>query len=190
MGLTGWLARRERETIAYFVEENRFLRQWLGGRLRFTDADRRRLAVRAHRVGRTALREVATIATPDTLLRWHREPYMGHSESVGSHKGPSVDLEGAFIRPVVYRLRFRGGSPFPTKDLRRSRHRHAVASDCAAVAFGCVSSSRRSTAARFPPALGPTRCGRARGVTCVRPPWRKPEPPSSREAVIVAHVLQ
>jgi transposase InsO family protein len=74
MGLTGWLARREREAIADLVEENRFLRQRLGGRrLRFTDADRRRLAVRAHRVGRTALREVATIATPDTLLRWHRE---------------------------------------------------------------------------------------------------------------------
>ena len=32
MGLTGWLARREREAIAYLVEENRFLRQRLGGR--------------------------------------------------------------------------------------------------------------------------------------------------------------
>ena len=74
IGLTGWLARREREAIAYLVEENRLLRQRLGGRrLRFTDADRRRLAVRAHRVGRAASREVATIATPDTLLRWHRE---------------------------------------------------------------------------------------------------------------------
>src|SRR5580765_1482382 len=74
MGMTGWLARREREAIADLVEENRFLRQRLGGRrLRFTDADRRRLAVRAHRVGRTALRQIATIATPDTLLRWHRE---------------------------------------------------------------------------------------------------------------------
>jgi transposase InsO family protein len=36
-------------------------------------ADRRRLAVRAHRVGRATLREIATIATPDTLLRWHRQ---------------------------------------------------------------------------------------------------------------------
>jgi hypothetical protein len=31
------------------------------------------LAARAHRVGRTVLREIATIATPDTLLRWHRQ---------------------------------------------------------------------------------------------------------------------
>ena len=72
--LTGWLERREREAIAYLIEENRFLRRQLGERrLRLTDADRRRLAVRAHRVGRATLREIATIVTPDTLLRWHRQ---------------------------------------------------------------------------------------------------------------------
>src|SRR5262245_1387702 len=72
--LTGWLERREREAIAYLIEENRLLRRPLGGRrLRVTDAYRRGLAVRAHRVGRATLREVATIATPDTLLRWHRQ---------------------------------------------------------------------------------------------------------------------
>jgi putative transposase len=74
MVLTGWLDRRERHAIAYLIEENRFLRRQLGGRrLRLTDDDRRRLAARAYRVGRAALREIATIATPDTLLRWHRE---------------------------------------------------------------------------------------------------------------------
>ena len=71
--LTGWLDRREREAIAYLIEENRLLRRQLGTRrLRLTDDDRRRLAARAFRVGRAALREIATIATPDTLLRWHR----------------------------------------------------------------------------------------------------------------------
>jgi transposase len=71
---TGWLARREREAVAYLIEENRLLRRQLGTRrLRLTDDDRRRLAARAYRVGRTALREIATIATPDTLLRWHRQ---------------------------------------------------------------------------------------------------------------------
>src|ERR671913_403887 len=72
--LTGWLERRERETIAYLIEENRLLRRQLGTRrLRLTDDDRRRLAARAYRVGRALLREIATIATPDTLLRWHRQ---------------------------------------------------------------------------------------------------------------------
>jgi transposase InsO family protein len=72
--LTGWLARREREAVAYLIEENRLLRRQLGGhRLRLTDDDRRRLAARAHRVGRAVLREIATVGTPDTLLRWHRQ---------------------------------------------------------------------------------------------------------------------
>ena len=74
MVLTGWLERREREALAYLIEENRLLRRQLGGRrLRLTDDDRRRLAARAVRVGRRALREIATIVTPDTLLRWHRQ---------------------------------------------------------------------------------------------------------------------
>ena len=48
--LTGWLERREREALAYLIEENRLLRRQLGGRrLRLTDDDRRRLAVRAYR---------------------------------------------------------------------------------------------------------------------------------------------
>jgi hypothetical protein len=74
MVLTGWLARREREVVDYLIEENRCLRRQLGGRrLRLTDNDRRRLAGWAYRVGRRTLRDIATIATPDTLLRWHRQ---------------------------------------------------------------------------------------------------------------------
>ena len=73
MVMTGWLARREREVVVYLIEENQCLRRQLGTRrVRLTDDDRRRLAARAYRVGRAALREIATIATPDTLLRWHR----------------------------------------------------------------------------------------------------------------------
>ena len=72
--LTGWLDRRERRAIAYLIAENQCLRRQLGKRrLRLTDDDRRRLAARAYRVGRRALFEIATIAAPDTLLRWHRQ---------------------------------------------------------------------------------------------------------------------
>jgi len=72
--LIGWWDRQEREALAYLIEENRVLRAQLGGRrLRLTDDDRRRLAVRAFRLGRRALRHVATIVTPDTRLRWHRQ---------------------------------------------------------------------------------------------------------------------
>ena len=72
--ITGWLDRREREALAYLIEENRVLRRQIGRRrLRLTDDDRRRLAVRAFRLGRAALCDVATLVTPDTLLRWHRQ---------------------------------------------------------------------------------------------------------------------
>ena len=72
--VTSWLDQREREVLAYLVEENRILRGQLGGRrIRLTDDDRRTLAARGYRLGRQALREVATIVTPDTLLRWHRQ---------------------------------------------------------------------------------------------------------------------
>jgi putative transposase len=71
--VTSWLDCRERETLAYLIEENRVLRRQVEGRrLRLTDDDRTRLAARACRLGRRALRDVATIVTPDTLLRWHR----------------------------------------------------------------------------------------------------------------------
>jgi putative transposase len=74
VAVISWLDRRERETLAYLIEENRVLRRQLGGRrVRLTDDDRRRLAAPAYRLGRQALRNVATIVTPDTLLRWHRQ---------------------------------------------------------------------------------------------------------------------
>jgi putative transposase len=72
LAVINWVDRREREAMAYLIEENRVFRRQIGARrLRLSDDDRRRLAVRAHRLGRAALRDVATIVTPDTLLRWH-----------------------------------------------------------------------------------------------------------------------
>ena len=71
--LVGWLDQRQLAALAYLIEENRILRAHLRGRLRLTDSERRRLAVRGHRLGRRRLRDVATIVTPDTLLRWHRQ---------------------------------------------------------------------------------------------------------------------
>jgi len=72
--VTAWLDCREREALACLIEENRVLRRQLGARrLQLTNDERRRLAVRAFRLGRQVLRQLATIVTPDTLLRWHRQ---------------------------------------------------------------------------------------------------------------------
>ena len=71
--LAGWFDRRQQDAVAYLIEENRILRAHVRGRIRLTDAERRRLAVEGHRLGRRRLRDVATIVTPDTILRWHRQ---------------------------------------------------------------------------------------------------------------------
>jgi transposase InsO family protein len=69
-----WTQRRQARAIEYLQGENRILRERLGQkRLRFSDAERRRLGELGRDVGRRVLARVACIATPDTILRWHRE---------------------------------------------------------------------------------------------------------------------
>jgi putative transposase len=70
--LVGWLDQRQQDAVAYLIEENRILRGQVRGRIRLTDEERRRLARHGHRLGRRRLSAVATIVTPDTILRWHR----------------------------------------------------------------------------------------------------------------------
>jgi hypothetical protein len=70
IAVAGWMNQRQLQMIEYLREENRVLREQLGERrLRLTDDQRRRLAVRAKGLGRKLLAEVATIVTPATLLR-------------------------------------------------------------------------------------------------------------------------
>jgi transposase InsO family protein len=72
--LMGWFQSGQYEIIEYLREENRVLKTQLRvKRVRLTDDDRRRLAVLGARLGRRILAEVATIVTPDTILRWHRQ---------------------------------------------------------------------------------------------------------------------
>jgi hypothetical protein len=63
--LAGWVNRHQQHVIDYLAEENRVLREQLRGqRVRLTDDQRRRLAAKGQRLGRQALRQVATIVTP------------------------------------------------------------------------------------------------------------------------------
>jgi hypothetical protein len=69
----GWLDHEQADIIAFLREKNRLLKARLASRhLRF-DGERRRLGELGHRLGRRLLAQVATIVTPDTILRWHRE---------------------------------------------------------------------------------------------------------------------
>ncbi len=74
ISLAGWLNQQQQDVIDYLQEENRVLREQLKGRrLRFDDDQRRRLAVKAQKLGRRVLHELATLVTPETLLAWHRK---------------------------------------------------------------------------------------------------------------------
>src|ERR1700726_3854150 len=74
IAVAGWMNQRQLQIINYLREENRVLREKLGGRrLRLNDDQRRRLAAKAKGLGRKLLAEVATIVTPETLLAWHRK---------------------------------------------------------------------------------------------------------------------
>jgi putative transposase len=71
--VAGFIQREQQEVIDYLLEDSRVLRQQLHGRrLILTDAQRRRLAVCAKKLGRATLSQFASIVTPDTLMRWYR----------------------------------------------------------------------------------------------------------------------
>ena len=58
----GWFNPWQQKAVAYLIAENRILRRQLREqRLRLTDDERRRLAVREHRLGHRALGDLATI---------------------------------------------------------------------------------------------------------------------------------
>jgi hypothetical protein len=103
IALSGWMNSRQSLLIDYLREENRVLREQLGGkRLRFTDEQRRRLATKAKGVGRKVLVELGTIVTPETLLAWHRrliaQKYDG-SKKRGPGRPPTRDeIEVLIVR--------------------------------------------------------------------------------------------
>jgi putative transposase len=72
--LAGWINHRQQDAVEYLRTENQILKEKLGKkRILLDDDQRRRLAVKGKILGRKMLQEVATIVTPDTILRWHRE---------------------------------------------------------------------------------------------------------------------
>ncbi len=110
LALAGWINREQQEVIEYLRTENRILRESHGKkRIRLNDNQRRRLAIKGKILGRKLLGEIASIVTPDTILRWHRQrvaqkwDYSHRRTRAGRSSEPqaSVDLILRLARETV-----------------------------------------------------------------------------------------
>lgn len=104
MTFAGWVNRHQLDVIEYLQEENRLLKERLGGRrIHFTDAERRRLARKAFSLGRKVLNELQTLVTPDTLLRWHRE-LVARKWDFSQRRGPGRPCTTNTIVDLILRM--------------------------------------------------------------------------------------
>ena len=127
--LAVWLGRVLQQEVDYLLAENRVLRERLGNKkLRLTVAERRRLAVLGEQMGRKALAKVATIARPETILRWYRELVANRYD--GSKRlGPGRPRKcGEIVELVVKMARENEGWGYQAVAAGRT-HGCAVASD-------------------------------------------------------------
>ena len=104
--LAGWVSRHQQQMIEYLMAENTAFREQLGGkRIRFTDAQRRRLARAAKPLGRRRLRDLSPIVTPDTLLRWYRdliaEKYDGSAKRGSGHPRVAGEIQDLVVRMAI-----------------------------------------------------------------------------------------
>ena len=127
---SGWVNRHQQAMIDYLLEENRVLRAAYGlRRLRLTDDQRRRLAVKGHVLGRRHLAAIAGIVTPDTILRWYRRLVATKYDSLKT-RGPGRPTTKPDIAALVVRManenptwgytRIRGGLKHLGHDLARN----------------------------------------------------------------------
>lgn len=126
-----WLGNRNQQAVIdYLLEENRILRAVSGSRrLRLTDAQRRRLAVKGKVLGRRQLAAVAGIVTPDTILRWYRrlvaKMYYGSQPRRPGRPSTKPDIAALVVRmatenPTWGYTRIRGGLKHIGHDVARN----------------------------------------------------------------------
>ena len=127
---SGWINRQQQDVIEYLREENRVLRAVHGSqRIRLTDDQRRRLAVKGNALGRRRLADVAGIVTPDTILRRYRlliaNKYDGSNKRRVGRPSTKPDIVSLVVRmaqenPTWGYTRIRGGLRHLGHDVARN----------------------------------------------------------------------
>jgi putative transposase len=88
----------------YVVTENRILRKQLTRRVPLTDGERKTLAEIGQKLGKQALKEVATIVTPDTILAWHRKLVARKFDGSQQRQAPGRPTIDPELEALVMRL--------------------------------------------------------------------------------------
>src|SRR5262249_4533616 len=92
------------DVIEYLQAENRVLREQLGGRrLRFTEPERRLMAVKGHALGRRPLQQLSGIGTPDTILRRYRE-LVALKDDGSARRRPGRPTSAPELQDLVVRM--------------------------------------------------------------------------------------
>jgi putative transposase len=100
--LSGLVNQRQQQIIEFQNAQIEALLEQLGKkRLLLNDDQRRLLAVKAHAIGRKALREITTIFTPDTILRWHRELIARKFDSSDKRKPGRPRIRQVIVDAIV-----------------------------------------------------------------------------------------
>src|SRR3984893_12086008 len=88
----------------FLAAENRILRTKLPARLRLSDPERITLAEIGKRLGRKALREVASVAKPDTILAWYRRLIAQKFDGSNHQQYPGRPPVSAEVEALVVRM--------------------------------------------------------------------------------------
>src|SRR5213596_1260485 len=88
----------------YLVTENRLLRNQMKGRLRLSDGERKVLAAIGQKLGKQALKEVATIVKPDTILGWHRKLVAQKCDGSPQRKAPGRPMIDPELEALIIRM--------------------------------------------------------------------------------------
>jgi hypothetical protein len=88
----------------YLAAENQILRAHLPTRLRLTDPERSTLAEIGKRLGRKALKQVARVAKPDTILTWYRRLIAQKFDGSKHRSYPGRPRVGREVTEIIVRV--------------------------------------------------------------------------------------
>jgi transposase len=102
--ITGSVDAELRLCNEYLDAENRILRKQINGRVLLTNSDRRTLAALGQKLGRKVLEEIATVATPNTILAWHRKSVDQTCDGAQQHQAPGRPKVDPTLEALVVRM--------------------------------------------------------------------------------------